>query len=215
MIRGDLGASPDYGIDMAKRDRGTKPIDRDLNNDIELRVKAQKLSRVSIDSESKSRGKKSGTRKTAVSERAQNKEGFLRARTREIAEQATRTGVSPLEVMLTNMRWAHNHSVDLLENLQDFLVAGTDKRNSGGSTGKVRDEQDESARDLLRQFIRMRELAQRFAVDAAPYIHPRLAQVEWKPDGADRKLARIQRVIIDPANRDATEIPPPATAAKI
>lgn len=192
---------------MAKRARGTKLKTAELDDDIKIRSKIQGNANQKLGEDVKPfSAKTKGTRST---------ETFLRARTREIAEQVTRTGVSPLEVMLTNMRWAHNHSVDLLENLQDFLIAGTDKRNSGGSTGKVRDEQDESARDLLRQFIRMRELAQRFAVDAAPYIHPRLAQVEWKPNGEDRKLARIQRVIIDPANRDATEILAPATASKI
>lgn len=135
-------------------------------------------------------------------------ESLLRARTREIAEQAARDGVTPLEVMLTNMRWAHNESIKVLERLESFmsneieaaeaLGEESDEGEEVGEAGKQRGRgRINVARAIMREFTSMRKLAQQFAVDAAPYVHPKLASVEWKPSGGDTEIAMIKRVIVD------------------
>lgn len=137
-------------------------------------------------------------------------ESLLRARTREIAEQAARDGVTPLEVMLTNMRWAHNESIKVLERLESFMsseieaavaLGEENEDNDGeeiGEAGKQRGRgRINVARAIMREFKDMRKLAQQFAVDAAPYVHPKLASVEWKPSGGDTEIAMIKRVIVD------------------
>ncbi len=151
-------------------------------------------------------GKKKGPPPLRAREKSREKqidkrEGVLRARTREVAEQNAREGVTPLEVMLTNMRWAHDGSVGIMAQLVDFLELTRFEMDKKNWDDKEREkaEKAEARKEgmmVFRQFLRMRELAQKFAVDAAPYCHPRLAQVEYKQPGKS-DIVEIRRTVID------------------
>jgi len=147
-----------------------------------------------------------GAKKPLDLSKPKQNESIIRARTREIAEQVARDGVTPLEVMLTNMRWAHNHSLELLSNFEAFVRDHAEwlrdqeldsEEEAGEKKANRKTDPIAIARMMMREFIDMRKLTQQFAVDAAPYVHPRLASVEWKPSSGDEDIAVIKRIVID------------------
>lgn len=91
-------------------------------------------------------------------------------RSQAIVARALRDGVTPIEVMLTNMRFWFENANDIADKLKAMVV----------------DVQDvDSLRELFKMIQTMtafREKAQGAAVDAAPYIHPRLATISVKGD---------------------------------
>jgi hypothetical protein len=95
------------------------------------------------------------------------RKGSLNRRTkalRAIAAEALESGVTPLEVMLENMRFFHAEAEELLARVTSGL------------------EDDERSGDLLQLLAKLRHFrleAQRCAVDAAPYLHPRLRPSPW------------------------------------
>lgn len=109
---------------------------------------------MSANNQTKSNGR-GGSRKGAG-----RKPGSATKKTREIADKAAAEGVTPLEVMLENMRFAHMEAGTLLAN----LLAGGAETPEGF--------------DQLKELLKYRGMAQEAAKDAAPYIHPRLAAVE-------------------------------------
>jgi hypothetical protein len=112
---------------------------------------------------SKGRG---GARKNAG-----RKAGAATKRTREIADKAAEEGITPLEVMLSNMRFAHLEASGILEKL---LASDAEKPNGF---------------DSLKELMRYRAMAQEAAKDAAPYVHPRLAAIEHSGEIKTRSLA--------------------------
>lgn len=85
---------------------------------------------------------------------------------REIADRAIQEGVHPLEVMLDNMRFYHER----MAVLQTAVVAKVSKVSL----------KSKEAMELLNEFKELGEArmkAQACAVDAAPYVHPRLSAV--------------------------------------
>lgn len=81
---------------------------------------------------------------------------------RKISDDAIAAGITPLEVMLENMRFYHEKA----DVLQTAVVAKVSKKKLS----------DEEAMKLLLEFQDMganRLKAQACAVDAAPYCHPR------------------------------------------
>ena len=95
------------------------------------------------------------------------KEGSATKKTIEIAKKASEAGISPLEVMLENMRWAHSR---VNECTLKFLE------------GDITD----GSIDAFKNLLGLRTLAQDCAKDAAPYVHPRLAAMTvGNPDGEE------------------------------
>src|SRR5262245_42490042 len=88
------------------------------------------------------------------------KRGTPNKKTAERLEQIRATGKDPLDVMLANMRWADERAAELLAELHALDRS-----------------EDARALDLFRDVLRFRELAQSCARDAAPYVHPKLAQI--------------------------------------
>jgi hypothetical protein len=82
----------------------------------------------------------------------------LRAKTKKIAVDAL-DGVTPLEVMLDNMRFGHEAAAALLRQLM--------KRES-----PLPEDFSE-----FTQILKFRQIAQAAATDAAPFIHPKLTSV--------------------------------------
>lgn len=68
--------------------------------------------------------------------------------------------MTPLEVMLDNMRFAHEEAQGVLQRLLD---AGADLPEGFSE---------------FKELLRFRAMAQDAAKDAAPYLHPRLSSVE-------------------------------------
>jgi hypothetical protein len=115
---------------------------------------------------------------------AGRKKSALTKRTQEIAAKASKDGITPLEVMLENMRFAHVEAQRLAE-----MIAGE------GATI-----------ENLKGLLDMRKIAEECAKDAAPYVHPRLQAVQHSGPGGgpiQQQLTRIERVVVDPENPDA------------
>ena len=145
-----------------------------------------------IKGHSKVGGRKKGTPNKAASLRRE-----MQARkTREIEERARLNGMTPLEVMLDNMRWALEQARMLME------------ARATAEDGRTPDLVQIAARlDHLRAF------AQRCARDAASFIHPQLADIKHDHRTADGELIRP---IIEIAGYPAPkEIAPPTPALRL
>lgn len=100
-------------------------------------------------------------------EGAGRKKGSVTKKTREIADKAIEEGITPLEVMIGNMRYAWEKA----------------QRASEGE-------------DVV---LGLRKMAQDSAKDAAPYIHPRLANVDANIDMDGKLVIEIVKYADDPA----------------
>lgn len=102
---------------------------------------------------------------------AGRKPGTVTTKTREIAEAAAREGITPLEVMIDNMRFAYEQA----------QMAESDAVISSDVLDLIRSGDHEGAREVMVRLVQKeldyRMRAQECAKDAAPYIHPRLATV--------------------------------------
>ena len=109
---------------------------------------------------------------------AGRKNGSPNKATQERQRTIAESGATPLDVMIENMRFAHERGEEVL--------------------AKILETEDGANVDSLKELLRFRELAQGCAKDAAPYVHPRLNAVEHTgKDGKDlipetdhRNLAR-------------------------
>jgi hypothetical protein len=79
------------------------------------------------------------------------------------------TGRTPLEVMLSNMRFYDRQADRLLKQLEALIVRADDPRSRA------------EAQETLREFLAMREKAQACARDAAPFCHSRLQTTDHSP----------------------------------
>lgn len=85
------------------------------------------------------------------------------ARTREIADRAFEEGITPLEVMLDNMRFYHRNAEEALR----VLLAGDPKGTEG-------DNPDRGIIDGIKDVLELRKRAGEEAARAAPYMHTRM-----------------------------------------
>ncbi|MBR1155641.1 hypothetical protein [Bradyrhizobium sp. JYMT SZCCT0428] len=120
---------------------------------------------------------------------AGRKKGGINARTaalRNIADEALAAGITPLEVMLQNMRFYHSEAETILAELLKRLAEG-----------EAKPEQLISAMKELGSF---KEKAQRCAVDAAPFLHPHLSAVSVNANiKVDRNLLIEDGMDVDQA----------------
>lgn len=90
----------------------------------------------------------------------------------KVSQDALQAGVMPIEVMLSNMRFYHGEAGKLIVELQEKKQVLEEE--------EVVEDQVEALRDLAQVFAKLsntRMLAQQCAVEAAPYCHPKLANV--------------------------------------
>lgn len=114
------------------------------------------------------KGKKTGGRQKGSRNRATvEKENF----TMKVVSKAVSDGIMPLDVMLDNMRFAYSQAGQLIASMVD-----------GTPTPQE-----------FKELIRLRAMAQSFAADAAPYLHPKLSSVEHKGD-PDNPLETVTRI---------------------
>jgi hypothetical protein len=97
--------------------------------------------------------------------------GSKNKKTKEMLELVAREGITPLEVMIDNMRFAYEQA----------QMAEADAVLSSDALELIRNGDHEGAREviarLVQQEMNYRTKAQECARDAAPYMHPRLATV--------------------------------------
>lgn len=107
-----------------------------------------------------------------------------RAKAVELMERSQ----TPLDIMIDNMVFWCERSREMelmLNQLRDDL----DRAVESGDDDEAKDLR-KKALDMLRIFLSARENAQSCAVDAAPYMHPRLQSIELRerPDGKPREI---------------------------
>ena len=98
---------------------------------------------------------------------------------REASNKALALGYSPLDIMMDNLIFWHGTAKKFGEQLERMVLDGIDE------------EERENALKLLRQFLAARENSQRCAVDAAPYVHPKLASIAFKGE-LNHKMQKIE-----------------------
>jgi hypothetical protein len=119
-------------------------------------------------------------------EGAGRKSGSLTTRTREIAEQASAEGKSPLEVMLDNMRHFQQVALDA-----EATIAGLTAEEYAGQALPPQ-EQFKLLLAEVKKAAGIRQMAHDCARDAAPYIHPKLAAIEHS--GKDGGAIKVELV---------------------
>ena len=120
------------------------------------------------------------------------KPGLADRRTADIAVQAALKGITPIEVMLDNMRFAHESALDLVSSINKMMAKGQIERKLG--------EGSETVLDMYREMLRLRSMAQDCAQGAAPYIHPKYTTIQLTDkDEAPIPFSVVRREIIDQA----------------
>lgn len=130
------------------------------------------------------------------------------ARETEIAA----SGVTPLEVMISNMRFYHQEAIDLVNKL---LIEGVPPAEPS-EDGKSEDGINADLVEQLRAILTLRKLAGEEAARAAPYVHPRVGydsgQAGGDPDFvplAERLAAYQRRDDLAVVGDNVVELKPP------
>jgi hypothetical protein len=114
----------------------------------------------------------------------------------QLSKMAVDQCVTPLAAMLENLQFYHSSAMALTEKLQAAAELMTPEQIAGGGAEVM---------ELLKLVSRVgdfRMKAQACAVDAAPYVHPRLASMEFKQQHDD-PLEKISQLM---SPKEAAEI---------
>jgi hypothetical protein len=129
------------------------------------------------------------------------KKGTPNKATAERQALVAATGKTPLEIMLENARWAYDKALKLTA-----LLSGPNP------------PQGEEASALMQEILKFRDVAQRYASAAAPYVHPRLAAIQHNHRSEDGSAIRPVLIIsgrpVDLDNADEPEHASKAGAGK-
>jgi hypothetical protein len=98
---------------------------------------------------------------------------------RKKADELADSGRSPLDVMMDNMWFWFDRSREMETMLKEQFEEL--RANQGVLSAEELAEDRKRAFGLLATFLAARENAQKCAVDAAPYVHPRLQSIAFKP----------------------------------
>ena len=115
------------------------------------------------------------------------KPGSGNVKLRETVEKALSRGVSPIEVMLENMRFYHQGACELTY----ALLTGTpmDAAQAVGAADESEEAPNAAVIEAISQVVGLRKLAGEEAARAAPYCHVRLAPA----NDAEPKATRATR----------------------
>lgn len=105
----------------------------------------------------------------------------------EAVKLAREIGATPLEVILDNMHFAYDVAIKKQAKMFERLI------ELGESINDDNDARQEASA-MLHDVLMLRNTANRFAVDAAPYVHPRLTSVAVKPEHED-PLALMNKIL--------------------
>lgn len=123
-------------------------------------------------------------------EGAGRKAGSVTTKTREVAERVLATGMTPLEVMIDNMRHFQQVALDAEATL-DGLTASEFSKSVPKDAAP--EEQFKFLLATVKKTVGLRQAAQDAARDAAPYVHAKLASVEHKGEGGGPLVLEIVR----------------------
>ena len=105
---------------------------------------------------------------------------------RLIAEQAAARGVTPLDVMLDNMRDAYAQALQAEQALPSCVP---------DIHAMAPKDAFDAVLAAVRRVIDFRRIAEQCASDAAPFIHPRLSAIEQKTEFKGDTLATLLQAI--------------------
>lgn len=103
--------------------------------------------------------------------------GAITQRTREVAERALATGMSPLDVMLDNMRHFQQVALDAESVLEGLTAEEFSEQVPADASPE---DQFKFLLAQVKKTVGLRQAAQDAARDAAPYIHPKLTSVDMR-----------------------------------
>jgi hypothetical protein len=110
-------------------------------------------------------------------ENAGRKRGTPNKATAVRQAEVAASGITPLEVMLDNMRFAHQRAGELLAAVMAEVEAGEVKEHA-------------ALIEAFKPILALRQTAQNCARDAANYVHPKLANIQHGSD-ADNPMNTI------------------------
>lgn len=118
---------------------------------------------------------------------AGRKPGAVTVRTRQIAEKAIAEGITPLDVMLDNMRFFHEAAGIALKRLLEGSATPADIISEHEPQQGAPDPEKPApnAVEAVALILKLRDRAGEAAKDAAPYLHSRIAAIEPKDAGKD------------------------------
>jgi hypothetical protein len=106
--------------------------------------------------------------------------------------------VQPQDVMYDNMMFAHTKAREIVHSiLQRYKMASSHRTID---PEKDPDAYAEHLVELMEEFaygMKMRDYAQRYAVDLAPYLHPRLSAIAVKPVPPDGPVTDLDVNLIE------------------
>lgn len=97
-------------------------------------------------------------------------------------------GTSPLGVMLANLTFYHNSAVALTEKLMLVADLLTPEKIAEGGEDML------ELMKLIKKVTEFRMQAQTCAVDAAPYVHPKLASIEFTGN-PDKPIEHVHKLM--------------------
>lgn len=100
--------------------------------------------------------------------------GAITQRTREVAERALATGMTPLDVMLDNMRHFQQVALDAEAVLEGLTAEEFSEQVPADASPE---DQFKFLLAQVKKTVGLRQAAQDAARDAAPYIHPKLSAI--------------------------------------
>lgn len=107
--------------------------------------------------------------------------GAITKRTREVAERALATGMTPLDVMLDNMRHFQQVAIDAESVLEGLTAEEFSEQVPADASPE---DQFKFLLAQVKKTVGLRQAAQDAARDAAPYLHPKLNSVAFSgPNG--------------------------------
>ena len=121
-------------------------------------------------------------------EGAGRRAGGVNAKRREIVEKAIGEGITPVELMLHNMRFYHQEAGEALAKLIACGVPAMPAAE-GDESGPHAD-----VIEAIKNVLCLRDKAQACAKEAAPYVHPRQGYVGDEANPADEEIPLAERL---------------------
>lgn len=108
-----------------------------------------------------------------VRQNSGRKKGQPNKKNAELQAKVASTGLTPLEVMLDNMRASYDQALECERAINAKAVAGLD---ADGMFDHIMAE--------VKRAVSYRQISQECAKDASPYLHPRLTATDMNLRGA-------------------------------
>lgn len=112
--------------------------------------------------------------------------------TRRLRAEIAGSGISPLDVLMMNLRFWHNE-VSLLDKEIRLKVP------DGTSLLQI------ESTPMLERYFKARETLEKVALDGAPFVHPRISPVET-PTGGPKDLSSLTDAELDALERISRKI---------